>query len=228
MLPGLDGTGDLFEALARSLSDAIEPIICVYPQNPALGYSDLVSIAESFLPSGSPYVLLGESFSGPISVEIASMRPEGLKGLILVNTFLSNPRPLLGKLISIAPDIFICKPPRFLLKIVTSASENGENTVDSLQEVLTRLPPSLVRARLKCVVEVDVNHLVSEISAPIQIIKSTQDWAVPANSMSLLLKAKLNVSEQELVGNHFILQCRPNRSAEIIEGFCRELDVNDA
>ena len=185
-----------------------------------MGYPELLAIAESYLPSNSSYVLLGESFSGPISVDIASRNPTGLKGLILVNTFLTDPRPLLGKFIHAVPNALLQNPPRYLLKLVSSESEKGINVAGSLQDVLAELSPELIRARLGYIASVNVIEAVPGIGVPVAMLRSTRDWAVPKKSMKLLSRASVDVSEIALPGNHFILQSSPNKSAKIIERFC--------
>jgi pimeloyl-[acyl-carrier protein] methyl ester esterase len=93
LLPGLDGTGDLFQPLLRELPDELEPIVVSYPVHKFLDYSALRDLALQHVPAGRPFVLLGESFSGPVAVLAAAARPEGLLGVILCASFVSAPRP---------------------------------------------------------------------------------------------------------------------------------------
>ena len=95
LLPGLDGTGKLLRALCETLKDRINTEVIAYPTNQALGYDELTQFVADRLPS-QPFVLLGESFSGPIAIRLAAKPPAGLKGLILCGTFGKNPYPWLG------------------------------------------------------------------------------------------------------------------------------------
>ena len=96
LLPGLDGTGILFEPLARALGVDLDVRVVRYPSDPTLGYRELESLARAALPTDRPFVILGESFSGPIAIRLAADSPPGLVGLILVVTFARNPYPLLA------------------------------------------------------------------------------------------------------------------------------------
>src|ERR1043165_4573138 len=96
VLPGMDGTATPRADFAAAVGPAIEPHIVSYPPDPTLGYAELEALARASLPTDRPYVLLGESFSGPIAISIAASRPRYLVGLILCVTFASNPLPVLG------------------------------------------------------------------------------------------------------------------------------------
>src|SRR5450631_2350467 len=94
LLPGLDGTGSLFAPLIQELPEWMEPRVVVYPRDRCLGYADLDVLVNAALPVDRPYVLLGESFSGPIAIRVAAAQPAGLIGVILVCSFARNPYPL--------------------------------------------------------------------------------------------------------------------------------------
>ena len=62
LLPGLDGTGLLFQPLIDCLPEDIQPVVVAYPKELQLGYAELLPLVLDSLPPG-PFVLLGESFS---------------------------------------------------------------------------------------------------------------------------------------------------------------------
>jgi pimeloyl-ACP methyl ester carboxylesterase len=97
LLPGMDGTGMLFDPLRAELGNAVGTTVVRYPTHGPIGYDELASIARAALPSG-PFVVLGESFSGPIAILLAASRPAGLVGLVLACSFARNPRPALAVL----------------------------------------------------------------------------------------------------------------------------------
>jgi len=83
LLPGMDGTGLLFEGFVSALGRELEVRVIAYPSTGALGYAELESHVREALPTRGEYVVLGESFSGPIAISIAAPRPAGLVGVIL-------------------------------------------------------------------------------------------------------------------------------------------------
>ena len=75
LLPGLNGTGDLFAPLLAKLPDSLSATVVRYPAAEPLDYLGHEAIARAALPTDRPFVLLGESFSGPIAIRIAASAP---------------------------------------------------------------------------------------------------------------------------------------------------------
>ena len=75
LLPGMDGTGELFAEFVKLLPSWIEPRVVSYPRDRRLSYDQLLPILESALPSNKPFVILAESFSTPLAVRFAAESP---------------------------------------------------------------------------------------------------------------------------------------------------------
>jgi len=95
MLPGLDGTGKRLVDFANMLLPRLDTTIVSYATQLPQGYDELVRVVRSLLPTDRRFVLLGESFSGPIAIRIAANPPRGLVGVILCASFARNPFPWL-------------------------------------------------------------------------------------------------------------------------------------
>ncbi len=95
LLPGMDGTGMLFDRLIALLP--LDCQIIVLPKGADQSYTYLTEYCIGRLPR-EDFVLLAESFSGPIAARIASDRRPNLKAVIFVATFLQPPSPPLLKL----------------------------------------------------------------------------------------------------------------------------------
>lgn len=95
LLPGLDGTGELFAPLVAAWGDRFRTQVVSYPRAERLGYAALADRVRALLPLHEDYVLLAESFSGPLGVMLAAERPQRLRGLVLCATFARSPLPLL-------------------------------------------------------------------------------------------------------------------------------------
>ena len=91
LLPGMDGSGLLRADFIAALGPDIDAMVVTYPPDRLLGYSKLTALARAELPNDRPFVLLGESFSGPIAVALAASRPPGLRALVLVCSFVRSP-----------------------------------------------------------------------------------------------------------------------------------------
>ncbi len=93
LLPGMDGTGVLFAPLLGELDPRISPWVVPYPADEPLSYDELLPLVRRALPSGEPFFLLAESFSGPLAIKLASEAPGNVRALVLVSTFIKNPLP---------------------------------------------------------------------------------------------------------------------------------------
>jgi pimeloyl-ACP methyl ester carboxylesterase len=87
LLPGLHGTGHLFADFARECPSAFVPRVIEYPCDRFLDYRELLPFVRDRLPQDSDFVILGESFSGPLAVMLAAGRPRRLRAVVLVATF---------------------------------------------------------------------------------------------------------------------------------------------
>ncbi|HEX2836088.1 MAG TPA: hypothetical protein VHW00_23995 [Thermoanaerobaculia bacterium] len=89
LLPGLDGTGTLFGEFIAALPPHIAPVVIRYPTDEALSYEELLAFIEERLPEGT-FAVLGESFSGPLAIELAAKSPR-VRAVILCASFVRSP-----------------------------------------------------------------------------------------------------------------------------------------
>ena len=94
MLPGLDGSGLLSTCFVEAMQgQGVTVQVLPLPMQGPQDYVTLASILRPQLPI-APFVLLAESFAGPLAIELAAASPPGLRGLILSTTFARRPVPL--------------------------------------------------------------------------------------------------------------------------------------
>jgi pimeloyl-ACP methyl ester carboxylesterase len=97
MLPGMDGTGDLFKPLLESCPEEFEAVVLSYPRDRHADTEELVDLIRRHLPEDQA-VLVAESFSGYLAIRVAATFPLKIKALILCNAFLRSPAPRLARL----------------------------------------------------------------------------------------------------------------------------------
>ena len=91
LLPGLDGTGDLFTELVAHAPASFETQVISYPLAEPARYEEHARQVVRAVDSTSPFIILAESYSGPVAVSVAQHHPKGLRGLVLCNTFIAHP-----------------------------------------------------------------------------------------------------------------------------------------
>lgn len=221
LLPGMDGTGDLFAEFASAV--AAQTQIVRYPADRPTSYEELQQLVASELPTDAPYWILGESFSGPIALSIASTRPPLLRGVVLCCSFARNPRPGLGRLrglIHWLPD----RPPIDPLMWFLAGRFATPALRDALSRALARVSPAALRSRMSAVLGVDVIPKLQSISVPLLYLQATEDRVVPAKAARDILENVPRSRLVALVAPHFLLQACPREAAEVIEAFAREAE----
>lgn len=222
LLPGMDGTGDLFAPFVEALGPAQEVQIVRYPGHAPLDYSALVDLVRQALPAEGPYVLLGESFSGPIAIRLAASRPPGLRGVVLCCTFARNPRPWLGWLRAVLPLLPSVAPPVRLLSRLLSGSQSTPAQMAALSEALGKVAPAVMRTRLRAVLSVDVTAELGSVAVPMLYLRAAQDRLVPPAASSAIAQVQPGLRIVEFSAPHLLLQASPVESARVVRDFLHE------
>jgi len=213
LLPGMDGTGDLFAPFIAALGGKFEVRVVTYPGDHCGGYEELEAIARAAIPEDRPYILLGESFSGPIAMSIAASAPKQLRGLVLCCTFATNPRPALSSLkalLGITP-----------MKMLPAAWMIGAQMRAPLKAALGRVTSAALRARMRAVLAVDVRDRLAQCDVPVLYLRATRDWLVPRAAARLIATIKPTTRTIEFDAPHFLLQTAPQQAANEIAAFVR-------
>ena len=224
LLPGMDGTGTLFEAFVAALGSEFKVKVVSYPTTEALGYPELESIARTALPSEGPFVILGESFSGPIAVSLAASCSSQLKGLVLCCTFVRNPRPVFSVLKPFVGVLPVASAPvHFLFHLLLGRSSTAALRT-ALTQALAQVSPSALRARLRALLSVDVSAKLAEVNVPVLYLRAAQDRLVPQAASKLVSQLCPRAKVVQLEAPHFLLQAVPSEAARIVAAFVRGVE----
>ena len=223
LLPGLDGTGRLFDDFVAAFGPEVQTIVVSYPPEKPLGYAELEPIARSFLPHDQPFYLLAESFSGPLAISIAAASPPGLCGLVLCCSFARNPWPLPAPLLALLRAAIGVAPVSSLPVAWLSFFVLGRFATPSLRDALARalaqVPPSVLRRRAYAALSIDVSAQLSRIKVPVRYLRASEDRIVHRSSSALVMSLVPNVQINELVAPHFLLQTLPAQVAALVSRF---------
>ena len=222
LLPGMDGTGELFSPFLASLRGDFETLIVRYPKNKVISYTELTGLAKSQLPADKRFVLLAESFSGPIAISIAASNPKGLAEVILCATFAKNPRPILRYLI-LPISLF---PPSWIPKRILSGLFLGRFATEELRTelkgIIRKVDKAVLRMRLRSIVSVDVVHDLHRIDVPSLYLMASEDRLIPSSAVKPFQQlARWQIAW--VTGPHLLLQSAPYEAARIAEKFIESL-----
>lgn len=220
ILPGLDGTGVRITPFLREMERVVPVRLLKYPPDRPLGYAELESLVRQGLPRDERYVLLAESFSGPIAIRVAASPPPGLAALILCGTFAKNPFPWLRPVRGLAVRVPFKSLPRWLRAPLLWGSGDPRRAPPAAQRASAGVAPAVIRRRLHEVLTVDVTTLLAAIELPVLILRPTRDRIVPRAAARLLAQAP-HAEVADIEGPHLLLQSRPVESAAAVLRFLR-------
>jgi pimeloyl-[acyl-carrier protein] methyl ester esterase len=208
LLPGMDGTGDLFAALVAALSRTIDAVIVRFPTDECLSYSQLAQIVQSVIPSSEPYVLLGESFSTPLAIQTAVTNIEELRGVILCAGFASSPVTgwLRSVYYSLAPIVSRITLPAILLRYFLVGTDAPSSLVRDVKAAVSSVRPKVLSDRLRSVLACDVRSELSKLKIPILYLSAEQDRVIQGASLDEILKLRPEMIVATIAAPHLLLQ----------------------
>ena len=220
LLPGLDGTGLMYRPLVQALGDHPAQVVA-YPPDERLGYDDLEPWLRERLPDG-PFLLVAESFSGPLALRIAAEPPHGLEGLVLVASFARPPRwfpPWLAELVLRVA--FALPPPGWLLRALLLGPGAPQSLVDLLRTALRSVRPAVMAHRVAEVMRVDVTEQLERIRVPVAYLRAASDRVVPPASAAWMLERRPLLHLAVLEGPHLLAQRAPSALIAQLEALSR-------
>jgi pimeloyl-ACP methyl ester carboxylesterase len=221
LLPGLDGTGILFAPFKAKISDSLAIQVVTYP-NEHVRYDQHVEAVTAVLPKDRHYVLVAESYSGPVAVRIAARQPAGLIGVVLCATFVACPRPALAPFRSLLGIIPPWRVPAAWLAPILLGRFSTPALVHMLRKALEIVPPAKLLDRLDSVARVDVTEAASIVQVPTLYLRATSDRLVPKGAGDLAKHYMPGLRILELEGPHFLLQASAKVTADTIRAFSLE------
>jgi pimeloyl-ACP methyl ester carboxylesterase len=213
----------LFEPVLKELSPELAPRVVPLPNNSPLDYKDLIPVVSSLLPVAEPYFLLGESFSGPLSLMIAATRPTGLQGVVLCASFIRNPTCLPSVLQHFLGTRMFHATPLFVQAKALFAGHGTSDLLALLRRAHARVPPAVMAQRIRSILTLDCKAALRTCPVPVAYLRGTRDRVVPSRNCREILAANPLVREYAIRAPHLILQTQPRAAAEAIEAFIRDV-----
>lgn len=225
LLPGLDGTGELFEPLLRELAPELVTRVVSYPPDRPLGYRELEPLVLEVLPKEAPYVLVGESFSGPLAVQISAQQPAGLVGLVLVGSFLRTPIGLPRWTASLIPSfLFWFPPPKTVVRRLLVGSDASAELVEDVRSTVRKVSGRVISRRIAEILRVDVTEQFRAVQVPILYLKASEDALVTAEQVALMREQRDDFEVEAIRAPHLILQSAPEEGGRVLSRFIERLE----
>jgi len=217
----MDGTGRMFEPFLAVLGD-FETRVVRYPAA-LMSYAACIHHARTLLPRDRPFLLLGESFSGPVALALAAEQPEGLVALVLCGTFARNPRPGLAWAALLLRLLPARRLPLSWIRFLLLGRWATEPLLALVRSMLPEVPAATLKGRLLAVMAVDQTPLLGRIPVPALGLVAAHDRLVPLAATRWLHAHLPDLDLVRLQGPHWLLQTRPEAAAQAIRDFLGRL-----
>ena len=228
LLPGLDGTGNLFAHFVNNLPSHFTSSVATYPRDQRLNYQQLFPRIREAIPWGKPYTLVAESFSGPLALLFAADQPQDIQAIVLSASFVSNPLPpLFGWTRSLIKDSWLQKMPSpAVLKKYLLGEDCPPVLLEELEQTIRSVHPEVLAHRVRLALDTDAKAALQAFQRPVLCLQARQDKIISPGSLQTITGIKPGVSVQPLDGPHLLLQRKPREAFAAIEKFLDNLKSN--
>jgi len=224
LLPGLDGTGLVFEPLLKQLPDEIDAQVVRYPVDRVMTFQEHVDFARKQLPRKKAFVLLAESFSGPVGLQLLAEAPDNLLGVIFVATFARHPIPFLL-------DVGVHLPQKLVLKLFLKTPLGRflclggapREAVELFRAALETVELRVLSNRLKILAELPPPPETS-FSGPSLYLQARNDRLVPERAIRPLQQLLPQLQVEQVPGPHITLLAHPQTGSKLISAFISNLE----
>lgn len=223
LLPGLHGTCALMADFATALGEDARVQAVDYPRDKVLDHAALADRVRPTLPIGKPFVLLGESFSGPVALRLAAERPHGLRGVVLSTSFAVNPRPGLARFADLARTVPAQALPLGIFTFWLLGRWSTPKLRAQFAQVLAEVDGAVLAERLVACLQADVRDVLPKIGVPLLYLRGRRDRLVPPAAGDLVAQAVKGTHIVDLDAPHCLLQAIPAQGAKVVRGFLEQL-----
>ena len=201
----MDGTGILFSLLIDLLPAFVQAKIVTYSTAEKQTYDELIQEIKLKLPV-VPFILLAESFAGPIAHELSLDKNIPIEKVILVASFLSSPRPKLSGIAELAPlKIFLSlQMPRAFIRYFCFGQYVDNKLVSLFRKAIERVDKGVLTFRLLQIARLKAPENISNTTC-INFI-ATNDKLVPRRVGKKIENHFDQVTTIELEVPHFLAQ----------------------
>lgn len=223
LLPGLDGTGKLFDPFIKQFPDPTRVTVISYPMDKYILFAQLVDYIVPLLPADRPLAILGESYSGPVALSLAARNDIDIRKVILVATFAKYPASFLKTISRLLPLSLLSRLPipDFVMKHYCFGNATDKTLYTMLRDSVTANKPKVLARRAHDGTSVDVTSSLAGIKVPCLYIAASDDKLVPAAAIDHLRRHLPDLSVATIQGAHFILQVQPRACFEAVNNFLK-------
>lgn len=219
-LPGLHGNSELYHPLASRLKDPAEFVN--YPEKGEQSYQALADFLASSLDWSLPRVLIAESFSGPLALQMAARFTHSVSAVVIAASFCASPSPASLALLPLRP-LFMLRPPAATIRHFLTGSSIPDQLTQTVRQTISSLPALTLSRRVRSVLSLEEQHCPSLTNTPILILQAKHDNLIPWQFQNQLEQHYPHARVHWLESPHLIFQRAPKQCCAKIKQFLNQL-----
>ena len=209
LMPGLDGTGRLFEPFLRQVPPDVQTHVCRYPTDEAIEYDGLLAGLERELAGFGRLALLAESYSGPLAIRYAARHPARVGALVLVATFIRSPLPGLLNHVPWPAVLFKLATWGPALRLALLGPGANREVLRLTREAIGEVPVVVLADRVKQIQRLDCSRALAAVRCPILYLRADGDALVTGRAVQQVRAVRREVIVRRIDAPHFLLQVAP-------------------
>lgn len=218
LLPGLHGTPELFQPIAKRLEQDY-PVECVsYPQELPQTYEQLTDWLINTIDWNKPRILVAESFSGPLALNMAAEFPYSVEGVVLAASFCASPSTPSLALLPLRP-LMMMRPPKAAIRHFLLDEDTSANEVSALQKTVADIPSRVLSERIRSILSLEASDCPSLNNTPMLILQASNDNMVPWATQNQLCMHYEHAVTHWIESPHLLLQTCPKECHALISHF---------
>jgi pimeloyl-[acyl-carrier protein] methyl ester esterase len=224
LLPGLDGTGELFVDFIAALPGSWTATTVTYPTDRFLPYADLRPFVGAAVPQLERFVLVAESFSAPLAVWYAATNPPNLAAVVICAGFVGNPvHGWSGVVKALAkPWLFRLQPPRAIVEYFLLGLHAPSDLLQRLRHALQRVSPEVLSGRVQEVLDCDARDDLRRTTVPLLYLEATYDRLLSSKCKKEFSQLRPDTVLRSVPAPHLLLQREPQKAATIMMAFIED------
>jgi pimeloyl-ACP methyl ester carboxylesterase len=233
LLPGMDGTGELFAPFYEMMPHSTVADMVRYRPDVSQTYSEIIDKVYARLPRTEAFVLVAESFSGPIATMLTRRAErEGLPlvAVVYVASFVRSPIQGVKRMLLNNPlgRLIHGYGSPLLLQGLTSLNGCKDFAIRGRLEALlvrayAQVLPETRRLRLLELLRVDCSKAFAQINTPLLYIHATNDRVLGKTSLVHMQKLNSHMKTVNIDAPHRVMQTNPIECWRAISGFVETL-----
>jgi pimeloyl-[acyl-carrier protein] methyl ester esterase len=225
LLPGLDGTGDLYEPLLGHIGPTLKTEVVSYPADQRLSYRELADHVAGFLPWDSRYVLVAESFSGAVAAHLATRKPPGLAGIVFIASFITPPKPCLLAMARFVPFGLLPHMPfsAFIVRRLCLSSKSPDDLIEMVRQAVYKIKSEVLRHRIAMIRKLRMENWRETYEIPCCCIQAAGDKLVSPSCFGAIQAIFPRVQRIVIDGPHLIAQSEPEKCSKAIIDFIQSI-----